>query len=463
MGKSIVGLDISDHTIEVVELGGSATSPKILGMARAHLGDGIVEYGMIKDEKKLADTLKKLFAAAKPKKIDHNNIVFGLPESLTYIHTFRADSHSAKNREQLVRQELVATVPLDETSFVYSYSVLKDTKDGVDILAVAIDRETFVVWKNFFKKYKFEVEIFDIESLALFRNLEIDLKKDTCVVDVGDKTTRVSIFDKTGLKFNYTVHLAGDHITQSLVDKQKIKKDKAETEKIKSGLVGKNKKISDTITKSVDEILLQVQEGINFYMEQSQQEVSQVVFVGGTAKLKGLVEYAKHVLKTDVTLGHSRVRGKSIPLEYIEATGLALRGLSKKWDKHHPTIDPKIRLPKVAKQNRKKDITQIPSELGAVDTAKKNKPTLLIILLIISVAALAWAFLYRSAQDNKPKDDVYLAELEELDVILETKGVEVIDIEEDVVTSTEIMTTSTISTSTNDVVSSTLVTSTSIN
>ena len=55
LGKSAVGLDIADHTIEVMELSGSSSHPKILGMARTSLELGVVERGRIKNEEKSFD------------------------------------------------------------------------------------------------------------------------------------------------------------------------------------------------------------------------------------------------------------------------------------------------------------------------------------------------------------------------------------------------------------------------
>ena len=55
---------------------------------RAVLIPEVIIQGKIVDKKKLADTLNILFKKNKIKLSDHKQIVFGLPDSQSYVHTF---------------------------------------------------------------------------------------------------------------------------------------------------------------------------------------------------------------------------------------------------------------------------------------------------------------------------------------------------------------------------------------
>jgi len=426
IGKRVVGLDISDHTIEVVALGGSPTNPAIISMNRASLPPGIVEYGLIKDEKKLTEVLNKLFDDAKPEKILKSNIIFGLPESLTYIHVFHVGKEQSRDIATVVEHELTSFVPIEQSSLAYTYSILRETKEGSDIVAVAVDKQVIASWQSFFKKNKFEVETMDIESLALARNVPAVSTGSYAMVDIGDKTTRVSVFDSFGMRFNYTIQLAGDHISQAIADGLHIEREEAEEEKIETGMLGKNKKITDIIKVVSDDILSHINEGLAFYHKQSGQEVVLVVFVGGSSQLKGFVEYAGKTLKKETRLGTSRLNKKNISFEYLEAIGLALRGLSKKWDKRDPLIEldnlrqikgvvePKIKQKKTTEGHVDVDTL--------VQSPKKQKHIKQIIIVCVCVVlAFGGAFLYRNLQRNKTSSPPDLPKLKELDSILEIK------------------------------------------
>src|SRR3989344_3849276 len=80
------GLDIADHTIEVVEVEKRGNDIEVVSSGRIKLSPGVVERGMIKNKEKLAWTLREVLKNAKPRPIEPENIIFGLPESLLYTH-----------------------------------------------------------------------------------------------------------------------------------------------------------------------------------------------------------------------------------------------------------------------------------------------------------------------------------------------------------------------------------------
>ncbi len=393
--KKIVGLDIADNTIEAVYLKGNSLHTKILGLARVNIESGIVEKGRIKDEEKLATVLKKLFSKAKPKSISNRNIIFGFPDAVTYINVFDLPPHAKKDRKNLVREEVVSSVPEKIDNLVYSYRVLKQNKAGAEVLVIAVNREIFYEWIRFFKKNKFEIQTFDVEAMALFRDLYSNLPKEpVCVVDIGAETTKINIFDKAGLHFNYSVMVAGEDMTKDLAVDLKLKNVEAEDIKKKNGLTGKNKKISKILGKRVEEILKEIFASINYFENKTSNKVAEVMLVGGSSLLPGLIEYLQEKLELPIKLGRSRILEKKVSLEYIEAVGLALRGLNKSWDKKDPEIiwDNKMKKKKIEKKVVEVDgpkENNLKDEEGLVVEEKSDKqPTKIKFLLIILVEVM---------------------------------------------------------------------------
>ena len=86
--KRAIGLDIADHTIEIVELQKNFGKVKVRGLGRVKLKTDVVERGRIKDKEKLTQAIRDAASQAKPNKIIGKKIVFGLPECQVYTHIF---------------------------------------------------------------------------------------------------------------------------------------------------------------------------------------------------------------------------------------------------------------------------------------------------------------------------------------------------------------------------------------
>lgn len=97
LSKSAVGLDISDHSLEIVELQKSARGARIVGKQRAVLPPGIVLHGRIQDAERLKTIVLDALKSAKPKPISGKRVIFGLPEVLVYTHAFRLRGLEAKD------------------------------------------------------------------------------------------------------------------------------------------------------------------------------------------------------------------------------------------------------------------------------------------------------------------------------------------------------------------------------
>ena len=89
--KKTIGIDIADHSIEVVELKKVGSRISVNKISRINLQSGIVKNGRIINEEELAKFLREAMLNAQPKPITAKKIIFGFPESQTFFHTFTYD------------------------------------------------------------------------------------------------------------------------------------------------------------------------------------------------------------------------------------------------------------------------------------------------------------------------------------------------------------------------------------
>ena len=211
--KKSIGLDIADRSIALVLLRQAKTGLEVSSRARVSFPAGIVERGRIKDEQRLAAALRELFTKASLDPVaEQTEITFGLPESQVYFHIFDAPAQKPEEREELVRQEAMSNIPLAVDDLIYSHSVLSEEGGKSQIILLAASRKVVFSWYKFFRDQRLNVlDLFDVEPLAARRGLLMDIPKlPVCIVDIGAVTSGIDIFDSQGLRYTYSILVAGD-------------------------------------------------------------------------------------------------------------------------------------------------------------------------------------------------------------------------------------------------------------
>ncbi|MFH1522565.1 MAG: pilus assembly protein PilM [Patescibacteria group bacterium] len=414
LNKSSIGLDISDRTIEVVKLVKINWKVKIESLNRAKLSPGIVERGRIKNKERLGEEVKKVLADVWHAPIKTREILFALPESQVYNHIFNLKEVNEKEREELILKEALNNIPIEGDDLVYSYKVISKSKDITKILIVASSLQVILEWQQFFNENSLRVNGFDNEILANFRSIFLSkINYPICLVDIGSATTNITIFNDGNLHYSNIVFKAGDFFTREIEKKLKLTPNKAEDQKLIAGL-NKGNKVSGILIKSIKPILDELQLSIDFWQKNYKQKIKKIVLVGGSARLKGLIDYLSSNLKIDTNIGTSIFRDKKADLLYLGAIGIALRGINKEWAK-----DPIIKIPASHAHNPKEESEkeqngagperQNAGELNGQEKIMESdnsanikfKIIALIITLIIGAVLISLAFWYRGTQINK--------------------------------------------------------------
>ena len=438
--KKSIGLDIADHTIEAVELIRKAGKTKVLNMGRARIEPDIVEKGRIKNQEKLVEAVKQVFLQAKPKRIISKKLVFGLPESQVYTHVFglvikdkTVAETMASIREKLISEEAKKSIPVKAQDILFNYRILKavvldQKRVKIEILTVVTSREVVLEWQRFFQKLKIDVDFFDIETLAVFRGLFIKTpKQPISIIDIGAVTTTVSIFDKKDLRYSYSINIAGNVLTQNIAEELRIKPEQAEKLKIKNGISNKDKRIRSVITKILDPVVEEIQQSFKYFENKTNKKVDEIILVGGSSQLKGLVEYFKNKIDLSVRLGESALTNnkdkRTNPLFYIEAIGMGLRELNKKkWDKLHPVIELAHETKDLTTKDEETE-KQAKAETEEIQPVKKDlkvyrlktelqekkarlQKVLLVIILIMGIVSIGLAFRFRKHEKERQKQDL---------------------------------------------------------
>ncbi len=429
-----IGLDVSDTTIEVIEIQKKGSRDfEALSLGRVELEPGVVEYGRIENEEKLKKAVFRVFNRAKPNPIEPVNVIFGLPESQVYTHFFYLkEQDKDKKREEAIMAQLIKHVPLNKDDVVYTYKQFQAKDQDQAVLVLAASRAVVSQWRNFFAKIGLRMERFDIETLAAFRPLyQKSISEPVCVVDMGAKSTSIAVFDHHGLFYSHIFNRAGHHITRAIADKLNLSIVEAEKMKKKQGLTPENKKLFKSISPILDKLAEEIVAVVGFFENKTGDKVNEVVLIGGSSEMKNVDLYLEKNIGMSIKIGHVKTLRQNVERVYIGAVGLAMRFLDKRWEKTDPMIEYREKKKKkfkkfinkivkakqrgqgAEKSGVKSDEAESPEQINGVDktidfspvndAAKKKPRRQLVILGIVVISGLiiiAAIYFYRSARET---------------------------------------------------------------
>ncbi|MEK7123247.1 MAG: pilus assembly protein PilM [Patescibacteria group bacterium] len=345
--KNIVGLDIADHSIEVIELQKSfgTNRPKVVSRFRMSLAAGVVERGQVVLQKQLLTALDEAMAHAQPRPIEIRDVVFGIPERQVYTAVLHLKRERGQSIRELIESAAQETIPLEHDDLVTVYRTIATSDRTVEALMYGMSKEVLISWQEFFDGSSYVVRAYDHELLAVARGLfGRRMLAPICVVDVGAERTKVAIYSLHGLRYVNSLEVAGDVFTERIAKSLDIPLQEAEQQKREQGMVPVS--FHALFKELLVPIVTEVQTACSLFEEREKTKITEIVLVGGSARLKGLPEYLQEQTgwacrrgSPFLALGEEGERQDS--LHYIEAIGLALKGVdSGYWERHHPSFPP---------------------------------------------------------------------------------------------------------------------------
>lgn len=340
-----VGLDIADHSIQIVELEQPLFShtPKIVSKSRRSLEQGIVEKGRVALKKQLLEALIELVQQAQPREIIPGDVVFGVPEPLVYTQILRLPADRTKSLDEEIERIAHESIPLESSDLLYAYRVISQSEGMHEVLLYGTSKEVLADWDDVLVSAGFRVRAFDHELLAVARGMfGSTIPSPICIVDSGAERTKIAVYSRRGLHYVHSVDWAGDYFTEEIAKALDVPKEVAEQMKRDDGIEPLT--IHVLFKRLLDPIITEIVTACDFFEKAHHHPVAEIVLVGGSAQLKGLAAYIQEGVKRPCRLGASllpslRTETDHDALHYIEAFGLALKGLNQSvWEREHPSF-----------------------------------------------------------------------------------------------------------------------------
>lgn len=232
-----------------------------------------------------------------------------------------------------IRQEAPEETPLGAEPKMISASVPK-----IDVLTVAIHKETIARYQDIVQKAGLDAGFFEIEIFSTMRSVIDEALRPVMIMDMGAASTKLYIIERGIIRLSHTINRGSQDITSTISKSLGITLEQAEVMKRNVGAIGQDQKLTDLIVLVLDYIFAEVNTTLLSFEKKYNKTVSKVILVGGGAALKGLSDLAKNNFKTEVEMGApfnklsapaflENILRKTGP-EFAVAIGLALRRLA---------------------------------------------------------------------------------------------------------------------------------------
>lgn len=344
--KSAIGLDVGTYSVKMVHLKKGAGDPQLIsfGIANFPHEGAVASDGQIVDTNAVSEVIKEMF---KTSKLKPNNVVTCLSNQNIISRFIKVPMMADAELEEAVKYEAEQYVPyaLDEMNLSF-YKLTQVEEDGIAqhfILLVCAQKELLKNFLNTLKNAGIVPQVVDVDNLAIINSLESSIRPEevTAIIDIGASSTNINIIKEGVLKFTRNILIAGNNITNAIMNVLKL--DFAQAENIKTEEVvvstdegGENNDVSEVVRSIIEELASEIRRSFDYYKAQHrEQTINRILLSGGTAKLKNLDVFLANELGIEVEKANPLAGiTANVPnvdqlndhlLELTAALGLALR------------------------------------------------------------------------------------------------------------------------------------------
>ena len=288
---TLVGLDIGSTSIRAVEATLGKDRPVVNNFGQALLPPGAVVGGVVKDEKAVSGTLRRLWAA---QAFASKDVVLGVTHQQVIVREIDVANLPPRELRQalpfLVRDALPLPVEQALIDF-YPLEKADSKKDTVHGLVIAAPREAVVDTVHAVENAGLRVAQVDLACFAALR-AAAHLAGDTeALLDIGANGTTIIVHTDGTPKIVRTVPRGGADITKVMAERLAISEEEAETVKCRAGLdVEDAPETAEVINDALRPLVTEIRSSFNYFASAHPDApaIKRVALVGGASLLAGL-------------------------------------------------------------------------------------------------------------------------------------------------------------------------------
>lgn len=283
--KSILGVDIGTANIKIAQI--SHDSTKVLDT----YGIVNISYQIDNHNNTVAinQTAEILSNLLKQARTTTKRCVVSLPNSAVFTSVIDMPKMTEKQLASSIEFEAKKYIPLPISEVGLSWSVVSSDATSSKVLLTAVPNQVRESYVKVFELAGLELEIIEIEALALIRSLIIGTVKNSVIIDIGAKSTGLNVIKNGYLQLTRNLNIGGDTITNRIAQVLNLSYLRAEQFKRDFG-VSQAAFIPEAVKPILTIIKNEVKQLVNLYQSKDS-KLDKIILVGGGSNLPGIIDF----------------------------------------------------------------------------------------------------------------------------------------------------------------------------
>lgn len=321
--KSVLGIDIGTLSVKLVQLKKDGNIFKLENYAELIVNDYLeqpdkaIQSSTLKmQDSQVAGLLKTLINTSK---ITAKKAVFSIPLFSSFVTLVEMPKMTMDEIANAISFEARQYVPVPINEVVLDWSVVGsvsneaekmklldiDKKEGgekLQVLLVAVPKEVVEKYHRIARFANLELIGLEVESFALAKSLVQKDPRPICILDIGARSSNISIVENGYVKLTHNIDTSGSDLTKALANSLNVSIARAESLKREQGLkLGEiERDVYNVLVSMLDVILNEVEKYIALYSKKTNKNIEKIILSGGSSNLSGLDKYIFDRLKIKV-------------------------------------------------------------------------------------------------------------------------------------------------------------------
>ncbi len=346
--RNLVGLDIGDSSIKVVELKeqGKGRGYQLVRLGWEPLSSEAIVDGQIMDSQLVTETIQRLFQRCKIK--TSTPVATALCGHHVIVKRISLPVMSEAELAESIHWEAEQYIPFDIEDVNLDYQILEGSslsgEGNMDVLLAAAKKDKINDYIGVVNQAGLNPQAVDIASFAMQNafeaNYEFEPDQVIALVDIGSAVSSISVLHGGTSVYWRDINIGGNQYTDAIQKELNLSAEQAEQLKRGEEIDGiPYERVQPTISAVNDDIGTEIQKTLDFFKQISatDQSLDRLYLTGGTAQVVHLKESLAERLGTQVELFNPFRKipsaGKDASPELINemmptasvAVGLALR------------------------------------------------------------------------------------------------------------------------------------------
>lgn len=311
--KSSLGIDIGTTSIKMVQLGkeGDRIKLETYGFIENYsrsdgYTDAIQSSSLKMLDSQVAEMIKTIVKEAKA---TTNEATISIPIFSSFTTVMELPSMSEKEIASSIPYQARQYIPVPISDVVLDWEIIKkpsnsDKEGKIEVLLIAVPKEIISKYSRIAKLANLNLQALEVETFGLVRSLLGNDKSPVVLVDLGARSTGISIVDGGAVRIVYNLDTAGEELTQAVKRSLNLDLSRAETLKRDVGLLKEadGRDVSRVLSNITDIIISEIERLGSLY-EKKARKMEKVIISGGGANLLGLIDYMIEKLGMEVIVG----------------------------------------------------------------------------------------------------------------------------------------------------------------